>query len=73
MAFLSGDEFVEIDGKVYHSDDACAGTMRRRALGGSAACRRRRKASAGGSRAPTLPPRERVAERITYRWTRNWI
>ena len=30
MAFLPGDEPVEIDGKVYHCDDACAGTIRRR-------------------------------------------
>jgi hypothetical protein len=30
MAFLPGDEPVEINGKIYHSDDACAGTIRRR-------------------------------------------
>jgi hypothetical protein len=30
MAFLPGDEAVEIGGKIYHGDDACAGTIRRR-------------------------------------------
>jgi hypothetical protein len=30
MPFLAGDEPVEINGKIYHSDDACAGTIRRR-------------------------------------------
>jgi hypothetical protein len=30
MPFLPGDEPVEINGKIYHADDCCAGTIRRR-------------------------------------------